>query len=193
MSITISCSSNLGQGVNLIGLAGAARSGKDTAGKILSELTGYPTYALASPIKQVCNELFGWDDRHSNGDLKEKQDAFWGISPRYAYQTLGTEWGRNLIRDDIWLVRALMKYHEFGSLIITDVRFQNEAHFIREQGGLIIHIQRDGVSPVLAHSSEAGVDFDESDVLVSNNSTIEILEKNLDALVHLLPPMESKS
>lgn len=166
----------------LIGLAGQARSGKDTSGKILSDILGYPTYSLASPIKDVCNTIFGWDERHSNGELKEVTDEFWGISPRYAYQTLGTEWGRNLICDDIWLRRADMMYKKHGSLIICDIRFQNEADFIRNNGGQIIHIFRDGAEKVLSHSSEAGIDQQPCDVLLYNNSSMKILEANLQAL-----------
>ena len=166
----------------LIGLSGAARSGKDTTGAILASKLGYKTYSLASPIKVVCNDLFGWDDRHSNGELKEVVDEFWGISPRYAYQTLGTEWGRNLICDDIWLRRANLIYKKEGALIVTDIRFQNEADFIRSNGGQIIHIIRDGAEKVLQHSSESGIDQKPEDVILYNNSSLEILEANVDGL-----------
>lgn len=175
----------------LIGLAGAARSGKDTSGTILSKLLGYPTYALASPIKKVCNELHYWDDRHANGELKEVVDPFWGYSPRHAYQTMGTELARNLWREDFWLKRAEMVYQKEGSLIITDIRFQNEADFIRSNGGQIIHIVRDGAEKVLNHASEAGIDKHKEDVILYNNSTIEILEANLEGLVNFLTMTES--
>lgn len=183
--IQISTCSKL-TGVKLIGLHGVARSGKDTTGQILSGFLGYQTYSLARPIKDVCNTLFGWDERHSDGELKEAVDPFWGVSPRYAYQTLGTEWGRNLICDDIWLRRAKMLLDKNGSLIITDVRFQNEADFVRNNNGVIIHIKRDDVTPVLQHSSEAGIDLRKEDVLLYNNSSIENLTKHIETLTALV-------
>lgn len=174
----------------LIGLAGAARSGKDTTGEILSRLLGYPTYALASPIKEHCNGLCYWDERHSNGDLKEVVDPFWGFSPRHAYQTMGTEWARTLLRDDFWLKRAEKVYEEHGSLIVTDIRFQNEADFIRKNGGQIIHVVRDGAQKILAHSSELGIDQLPEDVILYNNTTIENLELNLQGLSGFLKMTE---
>jgi len=172
--------------IKLIGLSGLARSGKDTTGRFLSELIGCPTYALASPIKQACNELFGWDSRHSDGELKEVADPFWGVSPRYAYQTLGTEWGRNLIRDDIWLKRAEMMLDKHGSLIVTDVRFENEAKWIRDMGGKLIHVKREGIESVLKHASENGVAIQPEDVVLYNNWSIEQLKDNCKDLVKLL-------
>ena len=56
----------------LIGMCGRAGTGKDTAAKILVDLDLVTySYALASPIKRCINALFGWDERHSDGALKE--------------------------------------------------------------------------------------------------------------------------
>ena len=57
--------------IKLIGLAGPARCGKSAAAKMLAAFLGYEQYALASPIKYMINALFGWDERHSEGGLKE--------------------------------------------------------------------------------------------------------------------------
>lgn len=57
----------------LLGLNGIARSGKDTFGEMLAQKLGYETYALASPIKGFINSLFGWDERMSDGILKEEE------------------------------------------------------------------------------------------------------------------------
>ena len=50
--------------VDLIGLAGAAGCGKDTAAQVISEQYGIPLYALATPIKKSINDIFSWDERH---------------------------------------------------------------------------------------------------------------------------------
>lgn len=167
----------------LIGLHGKAQAGKDTTGKYMSWLCGYPTYAFAEPIKVLINNLFGWDERHSNGELKEIVDPYWGISPRYAYQTFGTDWGRNLINSDIWLMKAMRTYEQNKSLIITDVRFENEADWIRQNGGIVVHISRESALQVNKHISENGIRFHHDDCWLDNNDDYDNLYNNIHYLI----------
>lgn len=56
----------------LIGFAGIAKSGKDTSCEILQHHNFISRrHAFADPIKKTCNALFGWDERHSFGELKD--------------------------------------------------------------------------------------------------------------------------
>lgn len=56
----------------LIGISGYAQSGKDTLCNILIHHGIIDTrYAFADPIKDTVNAMFGWDERHAFGDLKE--------------------------------------------------------------------------------------------------------------------------
>lgn len=85
------------------------------------------------------------------------------VTPRYALQTLGTEWGRQL-DENIWLLyadrdAAKRKVEGFG--IIPDCRFLNEAKFIKDSGGLLLEIVRPGYdgsdalsAGVATHASE---------------------------------------
>jgi len=57
--------------INLIGLAGEARAGKSSAAVTLCRELGLDPYALSSPIKAMINALFGWDESHAEGSLKE--------------------------------------------------------------------------------------------------------------------------
>ena len=169
----------------LIGLTGPARAGKDTAGTVIKWIQGWETYALASPIKETMNGLFGWDGRHSFGELKEVIDPDWGFSPRQAYQLFGTEFGRSL-REDLWLRMAEVKYRKQGSLIITDIRFENEASFIRQNGGIIIHVSRKDCEKVNAHSSEAGIAWNARDMTIPNDGTIEDFKSKVKDLINLI-------
>lgn len=127
----------------LIGLTGGARCGKDTVGGWLSQKLYIPTYALAGPIKAICSEIMGWDERQLYGDLKEIVDPDYGVTPRRAFQTLGTEWGRNMIHPDIWVMIAERTYKSSPKgLILTDVRFPNEVKWIDKMGGLLVHVRR---------------------------------------------------
>ena len=96
------------------------------------------------------------------------------ISPREVFQLIGTEVCRS-VRDSIWLDQAKSLYNNGSSLIITDVRFANEAAFIREHG-LLVHIERADNATVASHASEAGITFKHGDVRVTNDGAIEELQ-----------------
>lgn len=174
----------------MIGISGKARSGKDTTAQILVESAPdiFETYSFAKPIKVVCAMLFNWNEDHLYGDLKEVVDPVWGITPRYAKQTLGTDWGRNLINRDIWIKYAeeYSKRYPDKVLVVTDVRFENEADFIRNSGGTIVHIKRqelDQINGVANHESEAGVATKLSDIVITNDGTLEELRLKCDKIV----------
>jgi hypothetical protein len=174
----------------LIGLTGKAGSGKDTVANYLKAT--YPdtfkSIAFADPIREAMRAIFGWNDSHFAHPRKNEVDPVYGISPRRAMQTLGTEWGRELINQDIWLMIANEKIkilHSQGfSAIITDVRFENEANFITVSDGIVWHIERDiqGAGAEGGHASEAGVEFNAAcgDIRIVNNGTLEDLYKQVD-------------
>lgn len=172
----------------LIGICGPARAGKDTVANILIEHWGFQRYSLASPIKMMLASL-GLDDDELNGDKKEAPLARLKIdkSPRQLMQTLGTEWGRDQVDADFWLKLAAFRWNqarEAGQLlVIPDVRFDNEAAFIRRNGHLV-HISRPNAPQVAAHSSERGIAFDERrDHALVNDGGIDWLEVDVAFLM----------
>jgi hypothetical protein len=172
---------------NLIGITGAARTGKDTIAKHLSTQYGAHVYAFAYPIKAGVRAMFNLDMRHTDGLLKETPiDHLGGKSPRQLMQMLGTEFGRDMVSKSVWRDMAAETWkrcQEKGqSLVITDVRFENEADLIRELGGTVLHVKRDDAEPVARHCSESGVPAREGDVTVTNNDTIKALLHTVDAL-----------
>jgi hypothetical protein len=101
-----------------------------------------------------------------------------GKSLRELYQTLGTDWGRDMIDVNLW-VRHLahrLQAYPAANVVVSDVRFENEADFIRANGGTIIHIDRDAAPKTREHVSEAGITFKQGqDIWISNNGTPETL------------------
>jgi len=167
----------------IIGITGHARHGKDSTADIIVKHFAYKKHALADVMKEACRVIFGWTDEHLYGDLKEVIDPRYGISPRHALQTLGTEWGQyELSKYDsfaevtgrkLWVNSLLNRVH--GDTVISDVRFPHEAEAIRERGGFIIRVNRD--YPVdLTHESESAVDDIEPDFFVDNFGTLSDLE-----------------
>lgn len=153
----------------LIALTGAAGSGKSTAASYLVEHHGYVRVRFAQPLKDMMAAL-GLDERHIEGDLKQTpMEELSGQTPRYAMQTLGTEWGRNCMGDDFWvnLWRQDALRHE--RVVVDDCRFPNEAEAIHALGGKIIKITgRGGIAG--AHASEAGCGV--SDGQVTNDGCV---------------------
>lgn len=178
----------------IIGLAGQARSGKDTIGEYLIGRHQACTYALADPIRRAASEMFGlpYSSFTGNNPNREVKNLFWGISPREMLQKLGTEAGRNVFGEDIWLKRAeqeLINVSEIASnpfFVITDIRFENEAQWVRTAGGIIVHIHRDMEESVNSHVSEHGIKHDSSDLTVHNNGTIEELFRKMDVVMDII-------
>jgi hypothetical protein len=168
----------------LIGLTGYAGSGKDTVREVLEEQHGIDGLAFADPIRDMLTALFetcGVDTKWmTERDLKERDIPEIGASYRKLAQLLGTEWGR-AIAPDFWLKIAAAKismYSEYGSLgtVVSDVRFPNEAEWIKAQGGVIWKIIRPGVEPVRAHASEDLIASLPYDYVIDNRGTISDLD-----------------
>lgn len=158
-------------GCPLIGIAGKAGSGKDTLGKYIEEHYGYKRESFARPLKEALNTMFGWTmEQWNDRAWKETILEGFSVSPRILAQTFGTDWGRETIDPNLWL-KLLSRKMKFPC-VITDVRFPNEAKFIKENNGLVIKIFRT-VSPVAGHPSEV-LDF-EADVLLNNSGSISEL------------------
>ena len=160
--------------MKLIGITGKAGSGKDTVADII--LQQYPGFkrAMAKPIKGAFKAVFGFDPDQLPRDSKEKQIPGFDFSARKAMQTLGTEWGRTLDKN-LWLKLAHENYkfclRKSGYLIIPDIRFDNEAEWVRAKGGLLIHVERPNVQEVESHASELGTGIP-PDITIHNTGSI---------------------
>lgn len=171
----------------LIGLTGKARSGKDTVAKMLQDGRAVKLISFAEPIRDALRGMIGLTDEHFHGSLKEVPLGWIDKSPRQLMQTLGTQWGRELVDDQLWIKLAqknILNYLSLGvNVVVTDVRFENEAKLIRDMGGFVWHVKRDGVQAVAAHASEAGVEFFNGlDFALHNNSTLDELRLQAEYL-----------
>jgi hypothetical protein len=178
----------------IIGIAGKARSGKDTTAQYLRDTPQFEPMSFAAPIKHAIQQMFNLNERHMNGDLKEVKLPFINKSPRELFQTLGTEWGRELIHPELWLhvasitVQQLQQTYlaqgtNLPGIVFSDIRFNNEAAWIRKQGGRIIHLLRDDAPQVAEHCSENGVTHFKGDYLIHNNSSLFDLYNTIDSVI----------
>ena len=175
----------------VVGLTGKARSGKDTVADMANDL-GYSKYALASPIKEGIGAMFGYfftaDEIY--GDKKENISEELGVSVRYIAQILGTEFAREYISPDVWLMvadkfvgKCRHSYEKSrNGVVISDVRFPNEAEWVKEHGGVMIRVSRPDLPAVNAHVSEqheVPVDFE-----IVNDGSMEDLRVKVRDTFH---------
>lgn len=168
----------------LIGLTGHKQVGKDTCAAYLEERYGFEVDAFAAPLKEACRAIFGLTHGQLYGELKEVVDPFWQKTPRQIMQTVGTEVGRQ-IDPEVW-VKAFCRRYERSQphrLVVTDVRFPNEAVAIRQLGGRIIRITRPGHAGD-NHASETAQADITPDGTLHNGGSIPDLHKNLVSLMY---------
>jgi hypothetical protein len=172
----------------LVGLAGAAGSGKSTVTKFLVEEYGYEVIKFASVLKDMLRAM-GLTEDHIEGHLKEVPcDLLEGKSPRHAMITLGTEWGRDLIGPDLWINlwrRRVQRALDFGNkVIVDDLRFANECKAIEDLGGTTIRIFRPEGTVVVNHVSEKGEFITDYEVI--NDATKEQLYKYVKSCISVI-------
>jgi hypothetical protein len=125
----------------IVGICGAAGAGKDTAADALVDSLEYKKGMFAQPLKEMACQLFGWSmaDLESLAFKEAPNDACYGRTPRQVLQTLGTDWGREMVGPNIW-VDAALRYLKQARTVYSDVRFPNEAKIIRESGGILVYV-----------------------------------------------------
>lgn len=104
---------------------------------------------------------------------------------RRLQQVLGTEAGRQVFGEDLW-IRLMLAHAErvAGPVCVTDVRFDNEAEAIHAAGGLVIGIDRPGLGANTdAHASEAGVSAHLVDRVIVNDGGLADLYANTEDAV----------
>lgn len=170
----------------IIGFTGPAGSGKDTAGAYLVQRYGFCRLSFAAPLKAALTAM-GFPEPKT----VEEKDAvipLLGVSWRRLATTLGTEWGRDIIHPNIWvlMVQKYMNDNPIASFVFTDVRFENEAAMIRDSGGTVVHLRErrgDVATQTAAHRSEGGIEFKYGDVAVDNGGTLPYLEDQLNKIL----------
>lgn len=140
--------------MSIIGLIGFAGSGKGTVADILVEKHGYTKLSFADSVKDACSAIFGWERALLEGDTKEsrefreKVDSFWSarlgydLTPRLALQKMGTEAGRNVFGQKLWITSVENKILQHEKVVLADTRFPNEIEFIRKLYGQVIRVKR---------------------------------------------------
>jgi len=177
----------------LIGLTGMELAGKDTVAGHLHRQHQFFPMAFADPLREGIKAMFGLGEWNFTPEGKERVVAWIGKSPRELLQTLGTQWGRDLVHRQIWcrhMHRRLQEYQDnwAASVVIPDVRFVDEARFIHSHGGVIWRVIRPGAETTAHsdHTSEQEQQRIVADVELLNDGTIQALQRAVDAALRAL-------
>lgn len=219
----------------IIGFSGFAGVGKDTAAMQLEDQQ-FTRISLSDPMKRVLYQLYGFsqeqlwgpseernkpDERYPRAHAfnKDKKCVCCGyrlmdeykpcfLTPRYALQLLGTEFGRQAY-ENTWVDNVLRAatcneqhrstygYTRTNGLVrsgvplvhtaIPDVRFRNEVQRLSEWNIPIFRIKRPGFeAPAFDHPSEAEqatIPDSAFTAVIHNDGTVEDLRANVRAKV----------
>lgn len=173
----------------LIGLSGPARVGKDTVAGILVENYGFRRVGLADKMREALYALNPYiTPQTSDPDLEHYFDAFpagtWPLQDvvdkvgwdaakqlpevRRLLQRFGTEAGREIHGENVWIDAAMNGLLVTDDIVISDVRFENEAAYVRENYGHVVHLSRPGIGPVNGHQSDQGIEIGLNDWNMNN-------------------------
>jgi len=178
----------------IIGITGHMQAGKSTIGQYLVEDFGFVQAAFADPLKQMVLALDPWvampvcsthqeDEENVHFRLLSAvvQHEGWERAKKYPdvrrlLQRMGTEAGRQVLGEDLWINHmwktSIVGYH--FDVVITDVRFKNEAVAIREWGGYVWKVTRPGYEGD-GHASELEIDEIDEDFQIPNWWTKHVL------------------
>lgn len=178
----------------LIAFTGPIGCGKTTAASALCG-EGWTRVKFADPIKNMLRAFYvscgitnaDHVEARIEGDMKEAPDPLlrWQ-TPRYAMQTLGTEWGRGCIAEDLWLSawrhRAGAILAQGRDVVADDCRFGNEADAVRELGGQVVQILGRDALRRGEHASERFVLT--ADMKIANASSLSGFTRDIVHIFH---------
>jgi hypothetical protein len=150
----------------IVGIAGRAQAGKSTYAEALVDAAGGRVVAMADSVRDIAEVAFG--GRFETQEQKSARVPFWAerigeewATGRRILQRVGTELFREHVHPDFWLYHLELRLERLGPqplIAIPDLRFPNEAGWVRAHGGVVVLVERLGQPPPSdAHASERGL------------------------------------
>ncbi len=198
----------------IIGLGHQRNVGKDVAKSVIYETFldarkhggRNPTVvsgAFANPLYETCENLYGWAgmrskefyDTDAGRAVKEDVLPLLGKSPRQILIDMGMA-VRNNVFEDTWVKRGL--HTDCDVLLLSDMRFPNEAEMIREANGVLIKITRPALGGISLPASDPDMQLNswaDWDFTICNTDTLDgfktyVRQYTVD---HLIPLWEERN
>lgn len=118
-------------------------------------------------------------ERYVEGDLKEVPiKELGGKTSRFILQTVGTDWGREIMYPDLWVDVACAKIDRYlargYNVIVDDLRFPNEAVALAARKAITFRVSRPGFVPTSRY--EGAMDDRRFHIDIFNNGTLDELK-----------------
>ena len=186
----------------ILGLSGAKGSGKDTVAAYLVKTHGFERKAFADPLKKSIAALFDIPfsdiDRLKNHPRAKMQvvieseydesevEILSDYTFRVGLQRYGTEAHRDVFGEDFWLDYTLPVggYYPGRAIVVTDVRFENEANRVRQLDGYNVRIFRDSAPEDKDQHRSENFDFP-YDLTILNHGDIDDLYVSVEEILTL--------
>ena len=130
--------------IKIICLFGNKGVGKSTVAKKLGEIKGWKWISFASPMRDMMEAAFGPEYGNRFADKECPRPELGGKSIRHAMMTLGTEWGRDMIDENIWVNSLLYRIENSSQkyFVIDDLRMPNEYDRMLAKGATFVRLRR---------------------------------------------------
>lgn len=180
--------------ITVVGIAGWAQSGKDTAAETLVADEGFYRASFADVLREITAKVDPYIGHDGGGQLIRYSEAVSTIGyeetkrqypeSRQFLQRLGTEGVRDTLDQDAWPIALSLRARDGARVVIPDVRFPNEIDFVRYSGGQVWWVQRPGVdAPPFDHPSETSITSEDCDYTIVNGGTIVDLARAVSEAV----------
>lgn len=165
----------------IIGLIGKSQAGKTTAADFAVEnCNKIDKLSFATPLKLMVEKakICGFHE------LFEEKTWF----SRTMLQLIGTNLIREQINPDFWIDKMKEQINtcviDADTIIIDDVRFKNEAEFIRNEKGILIRIRRPSLISNDSHRSENEQEEIDANFTIINDNTLLEYKKDVLSVIN---------
>lgn len=188
--------------MTLIGIGGRLAAGKDAVADYLDAERGYVKMGMSDALLEAALVLDPWigdrggwsdvNDRVWNGnstrlrtivELEGYTEAKRRSEVRRFLQVLGTEVGRQMIGENVWV--DMMERRLRGTVepvVVTGIRYPNELEMIQRLGGRTWWVSRPELQPgdSSKHASENGVSLADFQTHIKNDGSLEDLYRTVE-------------
>lgn len=184
---------NITENPMTIGVGGRAGAGKDTVADFLQaalrERDIETTRArFATPLRECVAALTGMLPAETATAVgKSQTPAGWGMTIGQMLQRLGTDAVRNHLHPDAWVLALFRRFDAEDRVVISDVRFPNEAAATAARQGALIYVARAATAENAAdraaalagrdpqHVSETAFGPEDADIVIHNDGSLDDL------------------
>lgn len=167
----------------ILGISGKRGAGKDLLASYLARKYGFVIIKFADALKEEVRAQFGLSREHTDGNMKEYPTSY-RVTPfksetddlhlQWTARDIMIEYGKFFRRfdPDWWVKKVFQRIEQIKYLsgnndrvriCISDLRFKNEAKYIKDQHGIMVRLERKPELNIYKHDINDISEFDLDD------------------------------